>query len=359
MLPFIIEQGHSTPEMRATCCAVPRSVDEARAVALGALIWWPANILGDGLPLMIPGHGPKFAALVTGAMVAGNIIVLMPLHRWHPSSVLQAAIGLGAVAQVTAVEWWVTASFMAGVAGAAGSVVVWPLVAAQPNTITVSIAVGMASGAVLSSGLMLVMPTAQIYVAASIGVFALLLVIVQPFVEQLSHVIFNSAAEVTLPLVYDDADTDDSNDEAPPLQLPAPPPARPPYQHLLCCMMLYVTGYAIPGLLPMSATGTGYRMAIASGTAGDILGRLVVSRMQPMAAVAFGLYGVCVLARPVASGQWTMIVFIGALYLLRASAIVQIQLQLKAIPGGTRHVGRAAQIGSVIGACSAALIVWC
>ena len=181
---------------------------------------------------------------------------------------------------------------------------------------------------------MLIAPSVMVYVIASIVVEAALVGAAMPLI----------AAPTTGPVDDDTLIADDDDDQAD--VLPAPPAVE---ALLLWSCLLYVIGYATPGLLPLSVAGTNYRTVVVVGTVADIVGRVVVSKLPAAAAVAFGTFTVCILGNPSPTGPVTMALLVGTMYTLRASAIVRLQLRLREV-GGTAHAGRATQLGTVIGA---------
>ena len=333
----------------------------AASAALGALIWWPANVIGDGLPLLVPSRGAAFASVTVAAMVAGNIVVFLPLHWGSADRILQASIVLGAGALIVAFRWWVVAAGMAGLAGATGTMVVWPLIAPWPPSTTATVSVGMAAGSLMSSGIMLLSPSVTVYVVASVAVEAVLLLVAMPLLftaplppnPDVDHeALMASVGDDTDADAVADADVDDAyatdSDDAPPELLP---PRLQLCKLLACSCLLYVVGYATPGLLPLSLSvdAIDYRLVVAGAAVADMAGRVAVSKVPPAAAVAFGVYTVCILGKPTVTGLATMWVLVCAMYTLRATAIVQLQLQLRDI-GGTLHAGRMTQVGAALGA---------
>ena len=98
-------------------------------VAAGFAVWLPANAIADEMPVLVSLNGPTTAALITIAMQAGNIgLLLVPKVSARAMTTVSVITGFAAFGIMVAPgHLFVVAcsAFLAGFAGATGSTVLW------------------------------------------------------------------------------------------------------------------------------------------------------------------------------------------------------------------------------------------
>lgn len=304
---------------------------------VGFAIWWPANVIGDGMPLFL--ETGTNVAIATMAMMLGNIAVLLPLPTtatfiWRASAVGAGAIALSMLGG-TCVE---VAAFVAGLTGSAATCVVWGVAAAGTDADVKSLAVGMTLSAVVSSGAILVIDSTAVY-----GVIALL-----------AHgaSLLKQLPPLPTPASNPDEESLVAEESA---AVASPPRGFTHYAPHGKYAVLYAMAYAIPGLLPtLQLSSMEYRAIIVAGTAGDVVGRIFAAKAAntyalPMAAAAAAMIGT-------AATFPIKLMAVTLFYAVRGDAVMAIQLDTKQKrPDLSGALGVAGQSGAVVGAAATAI----
>ena len=301
----------------------------ARDLVIGFAIWWPANVIGDGMPLFVA-DGAN-AAYATLAMTAGNIAVL---YCWPQTKLMvRWASAFGCVSIVIAfVGGVIAAAFVAGFAGAAATSVVWG-VTDDPK----AIGIGMTLSAVISSAAVLACPSTMAYlvVAAVVGVASVAATTI-PEKPSVPH----ADEETLVPDTEIDVPEDAPKEPEVP---PAPRPDRAVY------FFYYALAYALPGVLPIIGMSTlEYKGAIALGTVGDIVGRTFSEHggraHLTLAAIAFA-------AAVTTNNYIPRALLIAGFYIVRGDAVTAIATRASK----TSRIGAIGQIGATVGAIATAI----
>lgn len=292
------------------------SVDSLRDLIIGFVIWWPANAIGDGMPLFVE-EGANAAAAIF-AMTLGNIAVLLP---WPQSrNALRALSLLGAASLGLTFVSIEAAAFVAGFAGSGATAIVWGI-----TDNAKSVGIGMTLSAVFSSFAVLVCQTSLSYTIFCIVVASLAMLPVRQPEEK---------KEVEEALIEEEA-----------------PSKKQGNQRLdnSIYFLFYALAYALPGVLPkLKLTVDEYKGIIVLGTVGDIAGRLFSGRSSkahlPCCIIAFVAI---ILSDQYASRACLAVAF----YALRGDAVTL----LASRAGKGTKIGVFGQIGATIGALATAL----
>lgn len=304
-----------------------------RFLAVGFAIWWPANVLGDGMPIFVlAGTDVAYATL---AMTLGNVVAFLPWPT-TPAFVRGAsALGLVAIALAFAGgDLVIGAAALAGITGTAATSVVWG-VAKNENDVNVkSIGLGMTLSAVVSSLAVLVLQDRVVYCGSALVVGA-------------------AAAMVAIPKPAV-VDTETLLEET----KPDPPPAHTLRDHggHAVYFAFYALAYALPGLLPrLALSNPEYRAAIVAGTAGDVIGRLFADKTSTDALLTAAAAFAVVAANEEIPAVVIALVF--TFYLVRGDAVTAIQLHTKnTYPAIAGRLGVSGQLGAAVGAAVTAAV---
>ena len=294
------------------------NVDSLRDLITGFVIWWPANAIGDGMPLFVE-EGAN-AATAIFAMTLGNIAVLLP---WPESRrTLKALSLLGAASLGLTFVNIEAAAFIAGFAGSGATAIVWGI-----TDNAKSVGIGMTLSAVFSSLAVLACQTSLSYI-----IFCLVL--------------------ACLGLVPKTAGEKSNEPEVEEALIEEEEPSKKPEQGILdnsIYFLFYALAYALPGVLPeLKLSVDEYKGIIVLGTVGDIAGRLFSGKSShahlPCCILAFVAI---VLSDQYASRAGLAIAF----YALRGDAVTL----LASRAGKGTKIGVCGQLGALIGALTTAL----
>lgn len=307
-----------------------------RYLAVGFAIWWPANVVGDGMPLFVrTGTNVAYATL---AMTLGNVVAFVP---WPATpTFVRAMSAAGLLAIVLAFlggDAVIAAAAVAGVTGTAATSVIWGVAKGENDVNVKSIGLGMTFSAVVSSIAVVAIEDLSVYCGLALAVGAATTAVSLPKAATVDTetLLEDGEKEAPAPVVYTIADH--------------------AWHAVYFCF--YALAYGLPGLLPrMSLTNKEYRVAIVAGTAGDVAGRLFADRISPdallMAAAAFAV----VAADEETAAVATALIF--GFYLVRGDAITAIQLHIKnTSPGIAERLGVAGQVGAAVGAAVTAAVI--
>ena len=307
---FVVWAAHASFSVSAP------TAHSLRDLATGFVIWWPANVIGDGMPLFVA-DGAN-AAIATLLLTLGNIAVLCP---WPKSvNTLRTLAVTGCVAVALSFVNVPAAAFTAGFTGAAATSFVWGLVHNAK-----AVGIGMTLSAVLSSVAMLVFKSTAAYVAVTL-VIAVAVACLKPNIKVLPA---------------EDKETLIEAEEG----AASPEPPQPfQWEDNAQFFAYYGLAYALPGVLPtLGFDMMQYKFAIAFGTAGDIFGRLFSGKSSivhlPLSIIAF-------VAVIMAGDFASRVMLIVCFYALRGDAVTLIATNAAA----DTKIGVTGQIGALAGA---------
>jgi hypothetical protein len=350
------------------------SLHQSKFLMVGFFIWWPANAIGDGMPLAVSiGGDLTIVSKCVFAMTIGNLAALLPLRQFKETSVIKFVRCVGLIALPLALigpYGLITAALLAGICGAIGTAVVWGYVVHFDDTAVKFVGVGMTLSAIMSSAIIFM--TSEYWVYISVCSIIQLILIMTVSVKQ---------SQTPLNL-YDDSDDDiislkgganlDSDTELilleysekagnpPVLSIPLSTTPKCVTANHLLYSLFYVTGYLLPTLLPYVTTNNNtYKILIAIGTIGDIVGRIVTARETGIVMTALV---VCTLTTTsfivITLTQATYVAATFVFYLLRGTAVTSLQLDVKFLtPNRSKLMGRYSQMGALVGSLSALLLV--
>lgn len=299
------------------------SVESLCDLLAGFMMWWPANVVGDGMPLFAA-EGTDVAVAML-AMTLGNVAVLFPWPETRSALRAFAALGCASLGLIFASV--PAAAFASGFAGSGATAIVWGITRNAK-----SVGIGMTLSAVFSSLAVLAFPSSFGYTIFSLLVASAGLYF-RP--ERRAPASPTEAPETEEALI---------SEEAPPA---APASMRDNGVYLA----FYALAYALPGALPMLGLSTlEYKWIIALGTAGDILGRLFSGdggpAHLPCCVVAF-------IAVLVSDDYLSRALLVVGFYALRGDAVTVLANRA----GKGAKIGRFGQIGATIGALATALVL--
>ena len=311
-----------------------------RELLTGFMIWWPANVIGDGMPLFAA-QGTDVAVAML-AMTLGGVAVLLP---WpETAAALRGLALLGCTSLALTFVSMPVAAFAAGFAGSGATAIVWGIARNAK-----SVGVGMTLSAVVSSVAVLVCPTSAGYVLFSAAVAGAGLYC-RPQGQP------SPGKEADLPEVEEAFI--DSREDRPAVDLEpaaetsegAPkPPSK--FRDNGVYFVFYALAYALPGVLPELGLSTPeYKWIIALGTAGDILGRLFSGKSSPAHLPCCVLAFVAVIMSEQYLSRALLVV---GFYAIRGDAVVL----LASRAGKGTKIGVFGQLGGAAGALATALLV--
>jgi len=316
-------------------------IESLRDLLTGFMIWWPANVIGDGMPLFAA-QGTNVAVTML-AMTLGGVAVLLPWPE-TPAALRGFAL-LGCTSLALSFLNMPVAAFAAGFAGSGATAIVWGITRNAK-----SVGIGMTLSAVISSVAVLVCQTSAGYVIFSIAVAGAGL-----YFRSQKQPRPNEGAELP---EAEEAFIDSHEDKlAPDLETPVAetseeaPKLPSKFKDNGVYFVFYALAYALPGVLPELALSTPqYKWIIALGTAGDILGRLFSGNSSPAHLPC------CILAfvALITSEQYlSRALLVVGFYTIRGDAVVL----LASRAGKGTKIGIFGQLGGTAGALATALLV--
>ena len=356
--------------------------DRLRWAVAGAAVWFPANVIADGLVLLVPLYGKPLAAVVIVCTQIGNLPLLALKRTTLDGAMLgrciRASYGIGLVSLVCCLMGladgrrsavyglFAAAAVVSGASGAIGCTGLWGVV---PPAYVKDLSVGMSLGFVLTGGLLLgsvcnKMPPNNYFTYAA--VLTVLLVAVG-WIDNDAKPESSQSDDDAKPEAVDASQPSDDDDDVEKL-LPGVHPKNVP-EHNGAFAMLYGFNYLFPILLPYMATMQSSYLAITltlnlADSGGRALSRPGVLRYE---GITYGLWAIaCVVGvlGTVMSMGYAVVIWIGcvaaAATVLRGMLITEMQQAVKAV-GTSRDawmLGASGQAGGVVGALAGLFIVY-